>query len=356
MQIAPLLMSDPWSDRIQRDREIDTDILEGLPSEIVVSTSEVEILHHTEALKFRPYLHLQGKITELIPGKLLPYGIEKLPFSAESGPRFDAFYEFTDEQLSTLAQKGYFTEAFTVPDEISDAEWQFAAEVNYHLVYPETTDEPPVVFVDVPDRFGAVLTEENSAYDLHNYFPDHSAELENILESEATTEHQEQESLQPQSKSLFSDEELEVDELDEVFISSDAPEASQSHVPETIFSALVEQVRNRQDELFADEDRDQDEDSSRITLVQDQEPAIPHRASVKELYRTRMAPSIAEALAAENTLLSDVSSSTSDVDDSVAEELDSSARARAHLEAMNAAERRWPEDEQAQAPDDLDLR
>lgn len=252
MEVAPLPMTDPWSDRIQRDPKIDAQMLRGVPSDIAVNMSMVEILHHGEKLNFRPYLHLQGRIDEVIPEVKLPYGVDKLPFKEDSGPSFDAFYEFSDDQLSDLVTKGYFTDKFKVPSDMSQTTWDLPGKADYLLVYPGTAAEPPLVFVGVQDRSEMTMTQASSEYDLHEYFPsylnDRELPTENVIQKEDA-----QVAMQRSSElsDLFEGHEFEApNELhfDEDFSSTENSLGTEEpEVPQGVFETLVGQARNEQE-------------------------------------------------------------------------------------------------------------
>lgn len=192
MRLAPLDLKDPMSARVARDPNANSQLMQRIPSDAVVKPSVVELLHHGEELKSRPYLHIQGRIEELRPTEQeLPYGISQLPFKSGEGPILDAYYEFTDDQLSQMVAKGYFSEEFTVPSQMSSVVWDLPVDVDYLMVYPEYIDEIPVVFAGVHDRSSLVLTETTSGYDLHNYFQDVSSDREVGVEEELETSQHE---------------------------------------------------------------------------------------------------------------------------------------------------------------------
>lgn len=345
MEVAPLPMTDPWSDRIQRNPEIDAQMLRGVPSEIAVNMTQVAIHHHGQSLNFRPYLHLQGRIEEIVPDVKLPYGIEKLPFKEESGPSFDAFYEFTDEQLSVLVTKGYFTENFQVPAEMSETVWDLPGKADYLMVYPETSAEPPLVFVSVADRNEMTMTQASSEYDLHDYFPNYLAE-QDLSTEQVIQETEAEESLARSNElsDLFEGHEFEAP--NELHMANDFTHTASAEsyaggaqadpeLPHGVFETLVDQVKARQTELFGEEkksllDADEDELTSEANVLVEEaqeedetDVRIPRRPSVRDLYRDRMAPSVAEAFAAEGKLLSEINTKAdaadAEIDDPFAE-------------------------------------
>ena len=89
----------------------------------------------------------------------------------------DAFYEFSDEQLVALVQKGFFNEGFEPPADLLNQVWQLPAHYKGIVIAPRNETEAPLVFLDVVDRDGLVIDSENSGLDLSDYFPDYLSEI-----------------------------------------------------------------------------------------------------------------------------------------------------------------------------------
>ncbi|WP_444961783.1 AAA family ATPase [Nocardiopsis sp. M1B1] len=176
MKIAPLRITDPWFHRLARHGKADVQTLRAVPCDIAVRMETVSILHHDADQNYRPYLHLRGRLVQVQPDVELPYGITELPFRRGAEPVIDAFYEFDSAQLTELVRKGYFGTRFRVPESMIGIVWELPAEADFLVVAPESTAQPPVVFVDVRDQNSAVLTEETSGYNLAEYFPNYSSE------------------------------------------------------------------------------------------------------------------------------------------------------------------------------------
>lgn len=176
MKIAPLKVSDPWFGRIMNDAQVPADSLSSVPIESTVEMELVELLHGAAEGNYRPYLHLRGELTEVRPAVELPYGVSELALRRGAGLTVDAFYDFNQQQLAELVGKGYFTEAFKVPEGMSGIPWKLPGKADFLVVAPALSDEPPVVFMNVREQNSLELDEANSGYELTEYFPDYSAE------------------------------------------------------------------------------------------------------------------------------------------------------------------------------------
>jgi hypothetical protein len=178
MKIAPLKVSDPWYGRILNNGKIQAETLHSVPIESTVEIELVELLHGGPESNYRPYLHLRGELTEAKPAVELPYGVTELAMRRGAGLSVDAFYDFNPRQLSDLVSKGYFTEEFQVPSEMSGIPWTLPGTADFLVVAPEFSDQPPVVFMSVHDQSELGLDEANSGYDLSAYFPDYNPQAQ----------------------------------------------------------------------------------------------------------------------------------------------------------------------------------
>lgn len=293
MEIAPLKMTDPWSSRVRQDSRANSVMLREVPTEVAVDMSRAEILHHSEQLNFRPYLHLQGQIQEFAPDVELPFGVTKLPFRQGTGPQLDAFYEFTDAQLADLVVKGYFTEDFAVPEQMEQIVWDLPAKADYLMVFPEYADQSPIVFVGVHDQNDLTLTEASSDYDLHTYFPNYSAQREVGVEEQIESAKQTQaQRARGDVQDLFADIDLEVPEFRDEDAAALAP-GQDEDVPSSVFDQLLVKAREERELLEQQHYQDQLNDPD----------------SAESLYASRIAPAVEQALApaAEQVLLDAIS-------------------------------------------------
>lgn len=183
MKIAPLKVSDPWYGRILNDGRVQAESLRSVPIESTVEMELVELLHGGPEENYRPYLHLRGELTEAVPEVELPYGVSELVLRRGAGLNVDAFYDFSQRQLRELVNKGYFTDQFQVPGEMTGIPWAIPGSADFLVVAPEYSDQPPVVFMNVHEQNEMELDEENSGYDLSEYFPDYVQQSQDLVEA-----------------------------------------------------------------------------------------------------------------------------------------------------------------------------
>ena len=177
-------MTDVWAQRVMRERGVETARVENEPADIVVLAETIRLAHHGPERNFRPYLHLNGELRGVRPHRRLPYGVDAVAFPAGGGETADVFYEFDDQQLATLAKRGYFSPGFTVPEQGVGIEWELPATVDAIVLAPsndassstDTAPEVPVVFVKVHGLGSLEIDLESSGYDLAEYFADFSAD------------------------------------------------------------------------------------------------------------------------------------------------------------------------------------
>lgn len=272
MKIAPLTESDPLVDRALRSGEVHAVGLKGVPVESSVEIELVELLHEGPELNYRPYLHLRGELTNVEPSVELPYGITELALRRGSGIQVDAFYEFAPHQLSELVAKGYFTEAFRVPDGLTGIPWQLPAEADFVVIGPDAESEPPIVLMQVNGSASLQLDQATSGYDLSSYFPDYTAEQQAERSQESGL------STRERVVDMFADVELDERTVD------DRPrsrrEAEAEALPDSAFDRLVAEVSS------ADAPEAEHEEQA----------AQPAEGSAEDTYARSIAPSVAEAL------------------------------------------------------------
>lgn len=296
MKIAPLKVSDPWYSRLVTNDTVQADTLTGVPIESTVEIELVEMLHTGPENNYRPYLHLRGELTDARPAVELPYGVSALSMSRGSGVTVDAFYDFSQEQLATLVGKGYFTEAFRVPDEMAGIPWTLPGRADFLIVAPEFTDQPPLVFMNVHDHTALEFDEKSSGYELTAYFPDVSAEAEVTADIDPALKHD------GSGRDVFHN----IDFEEHVALPSEpdeAIEAARATVPDGVFSRLVSEIQAQHDEVDQVVEQDGHE-----------EPAAP--GSAWDLYLSRVSPGVEEALShqAETTENAEVGSDSLEQD------------------------------------------
>ena len=182
MKIAGLAMNDVWAHRVLRERGVETMRTENNGADVAVLVESMELGHHGPERNYRPYLHLNGELRSVRPHQQLPYGVDEVTFPIGGGETVDVFYEFDDEQLVQLAQKGYFTHGFAVPEQVTGIEWELPATVDALVLAPagdaqaatEGAPDVPVVFVRVHGLGNLEVDLKSSGYDITEYFADHA--------------------------------------------------------------------------------------------------------------------------------------------------------------------------------------
>lgn len=144
-----------------------------VPCDARVTPLSVYMTHHGPDLNYRPMLKIIGELrgVNLIEDSL-PYGLDEIAFRPGDGQRVEAIYEFTDEQLSDLTDKGYFRKGFAVPEQVSTAEYILPAQGTIVVLPPQGPQDVPVAVVTLENPCGLRINEATSGYDLAEYFED----------------------------------------------------------------------------------------------------------------------------------------------------------------------------------------
>ena len=239
MKIAPLKISDPWYGRILNDDQVAIESLHGVPIESTVQMELVELLHSGPEDNYRPYLHMRGELTEAIPAVELPYGVTELAMRRGAGVNVDAFYDFSPRQLGELVDKGYFTEEFQVPSEMSGIPWTLPGRADFLVVPPVYSDQPPVVFMSVYDQSELELDQSNSGYDLSAYFPDYTP-----VAQPTRVKLVDRPGMGDTDLDVFSDVDFvdRVPEEDPASVRRARPADQRADVPTGVFSRLVSEI------------------------------------------------------------------------------------------------------------------
>lgn len=281
MKIAPLMKSNPWYGRVVNDAAIHADALNAVPVESTVEVELVELLHAGPEGNYRPYLHLRGELTAARPQVELPYGVSELALRRGGGVSVDAFYDFNQAQLVELVTKGYFSEAFAVPDEMSGIPWTLPGKADFLVVAPSTADEPPLVFMNLHDQSELELTEDNSGYELTAYFADVTAEAEHTVSQRDVipVPVHDGPALDIFSDYTFDERQPSAGENPVII------DQERSTVPDGVFARLVAEIQARYSPTNAVTEAEAEE-----------QPAV---SSVEDLYESLVAPGVENVLSAD---------------------------------------------------------
>ncbi|MFE4834444.1 hypothetical protein ACFRAU_07160 [Arthrobacter sp. NPDC056691] len=209
MRTAGLMMNDVWAHRVLHEQGVETHRLERLDAELGVLVQSLDLKHKGKEENYRPYLHVTGELRSVTPGEVLPFGISQVTYSPGQGGRVDCFYEFDDDQLVALIAKGYFTNGFAIPGQLTNIEWELPAKVDMLVLAPSGAGgegDVPVIFTQVHDIGSLEINRDTSGYDLADYFADRSEDT--VVRTVAAVDDRGLKARSDAINSLFTDEEL----------------------------------------------------------------------------------------------------------------------------------------------------
>lgn len=277
--VTGMRRSNRWVQRALSMRDVETREVEG-EADIKVLVDTLYFTNHGPSSNYRPVLHVRGRLVGLVPYDTpeIAYGVTEVTFDRNmdgGDSTVDAFYEFSDEQLVALVQKGFFNEGFEPPADLLNQVWQLPAHYKGIAIAPRNETEAPLVFLDVVDRDGLVIDSENSGLDLSDYFPDYLSEIrsreqENSLSADRSMERTSQvnDMFAGMDLSEYDEDGSEgrVNEAEGASISQALSGASVSILPvmeSPLFDALMRNAQNKaaaqvEAEVEAEETREED--------------------------------------------------------------------------------------------------
>lgn len=192
--VTGMRRSNPWMSRALSMRGIESQEVEG-EADIKVFVDTLYFTNHGPRSNYRPVLHVRGQLVGLVPygSPEIAYGVTEVAFDREmegGNVTVDSFYEFTDEQLVALVQKGFFNEGFEPPNDLLNQIWELPAHYKGIVIAPRNEQEAPLAFLDVLDRDGLIIDAMTSGLDLVDYFPDYLTEIHSRdQENDKTVDH-----------------------------------------------------------------------------------------------------------------------------------------------------------------------
>lgn len=178
--VTGMKRSDRWAKHALSMRGVESREVKG-EADIKVLVDTLYFTNHGARSNYRPVLHVRGRLVGLVPygSPEIAYGVTEVDFDQMDGgaTTVDAFYEFTDEQLVSLVQKGFFNEGFEPPNDLLNQVWMLPAHYEGVVIAPRNENEAPLAFLDVIDRDGLVVDAVTSGLDLSDYFPDYLAQI-----------------------------------------------------------------------------------------------------------------------------------------------------------------------------------
>ena len=116
----------------------------------------------------RPYMHIMGECRGL--KGMMPYGVTELTFEEGKGIPVDIFYEFTDDELSSMVKKGLFKPGFKCPEEMYTNVLEMPLICNFTAVAPQEGANVPILFADIANKQYIVTNSEDCGYTFGDYF------------------------------------------------------------------------------------------------------------------------------------------------------------------------------------------
>jgi hypothetical protein len=178
--VTGMKRSNRWARHALSMRGVESREVKG-EADIKVFVDTLYFTNHGSRSNYRPVLHVRGRLVGLVPydSPEIAYGITEVDFDQMDGGTtiVDAFYEFTDEQLVSLVEKGFFNEGFEPPSDLLNQVWMLPAHYEGVVIAPRNENEAPLAFLDVVDRDGLVVDAVTSGLDLSDYFPDYLAQI-----------------------------------------------------------------------------------------------------------------------------------------------------------------------------------
>lgn len=178
--VTGMKRSNRWARHALSMRGVESREVKG-EADIKVFVDTLYFTNHGARSNYRPVLHVRGRLVGLTPygSPEIAYGVTEVNFDQVDGgaTTVDAFYEFTDEQLVSLVEKGFFNEGFEPPNDLLNQIWMLPAHYEGVVIAPRNEQEAPLAFIDVIDRDGLVVDAVTSGLDLADYFPDYLNEL-----------------------------------------------------------------------------------------------------------------------------------------------------------------------------------
>lgn len=178
--VTGMKRSNRWARHALSMRGVESREVKG-EADIKVFVDTLYFTNHGARSNYRPVLHVRGRLVGLTPygSPEIAYGVTEVDFDQMDGgaTTVDAFYEFTDEQLVSLVEKGFFNEGFEPPNDLLNQIWMLPAHYEGVVIAPRNEQEAPLAFIDVVDRDGLVVDAVTSGLDLSDYFPDYLAQI-----------------------------------------------------------------------------------------------------------------------------------------------------------------------------------
>lgn len=162
-RLAAVTKSLPKDDVIQ---------LQGRSCWADIHSEDVFLLYH-DAHDYRypnrPYMCITGECRAIRCDEL-PFNVNEITFAEGKGIHTEFYYEFSDEELSSMAAKGLFNRGFKCPEIFYNNVFELPVICDFKIVSPSKEGDVPIVFADISKRFDIEINTENCGYTLGDEF------------------------------------------------------------------------------------------------------------------------------------------------------------------------------------------
>lgn len=156
------------------------DSKQSVPAIAMASFGKAFIVYGDAESKYRPALMLIGRVRS-IKGEFFDR-VREMEFGNDdmNWPEIHCRYEFGDDQLMEMIEKGFYHDNYEVPKLFTNdgVEFELPVICDYNILRPEKEGDVPVPFVRIKDAFEIEITERTSGYRLADYFKEVEAEAE----------------------------------------------------------------------------------------------------------------------------------------------------------------------------------
>lgn len=123
------------------------------------------VLDYDMEQHYRPYLTLIGNVRNIVGD--FSNNVNEVYFGEDDKIDVSCIYDFTDDEIKDLIDKGIYNDTFKTPDDLVGQVMEIPVSCN---VLSIQNTEIPITFVEIDDPHRVYLTTESTGYKLSNYF------------------------------------------------------------------------------------------------------------------------------------------------------------------------------------------
>lgn len=123
------------------------------------------VLDYDMDQNYRPYLTLIGNVRNIVGD--FSNNVNEVYFGEDDKIDVSCIYDFTDDEIKDLIDKGIYNDTFKTPDDLVGQVMEIPVSCN---VLSIQNTEIPITFVEIDDPHRVYLTTESTGYKLSNYF------------------------------------------------------------------------------------------------------------------------------------------------------------------------------------------